>query len=539
MLTPQLSTPTNAAERSGAVRIATSPLAPAPSKRLRRAPLTPAQYAALVTTTSCSQPRDATAHGVFVTRQVRLNATHCADDPLSMPRYVPKRAMYSEYVRNHVDWSALATTLAQRRQRLQFPPRSTCSARQEVWEVAKFARAGYAFNVHNLVTFFGRHWDLNAPVIVGNARYRYSSGAPQCGGLGWSCLLSPHSSCAIEDLPPAKVVVRHRYAKSLPELCKPGGAYNISTGRCACGAGRFPYTTSAAGCARCAELGAEHAEGEEDEGEFRAKLRRCLDAEATFRRYEAGGVLTADARRMVYDAAPGGVTAPGDGFDSMHSGRAPASLVDTMTFFWWHAQHLWLMLRDAPLRPALDSYAASLKLGDSCLAVHVRHGDSILDASRQLKAHGWSAYAGAIRELEEEYGAFERIFLATDDGDIAAAAQRALPASRLVMQALDRSKFTLGAAGDADVKTIDDAAHFDSQDAIMDVAKDIWAMSTCAAFVGTLSSSVGWTVVELQAARRGHYNPFISLDIAYNDGTDTLREGVGRFTIDEDIGWLN
>lgn len=204
-----------------------------------------------------------------------------------------------------------------------------------------------------------------------------------------------------------------------------------------------------------------------------------------------------------------------------------------MSFFWWHAQYLWLMLRDAPLRPVLDRYVASLELGDSCVAVHVRHGDSLLDETRQLKTHRWSAYAEAIRTLEDEYGKFGRIFVATDDGVVAAAAQRTLPASRLVMQAIDRDKFSLNGT------TIDSAPQFDSQSMVLDIARDIWAMSMCSAFVGTLSSSVGWTVVELQAARRGHYNPFISLDIAYNDGTDTLREGVGRNTIDENNGWLN
>ena len=223
-------------------------------RRLRRLPLTPEQYAAHVKMMSCAQPPDADEHGIFVMRQVRFNSTHCRDDPLSRQRYIPRRASYDRYVRNHVDWSILAATLEQQRQRLQFPPRSSCGARTEEWEVGKFSRTGYAFSVHNMVTFMARHWDLNASVIVGNARYRYSSGAPECGGQGWSCLLSPCSSCAIEELPPEKVVVRYRYEKTLPELCKPRGWYNITSGRCVCNAGYFPLRSSSTGCARCADL---------------------------------------------------------------------------------------------------------------------------------------------------------------------------------------------------------------------------------------------------------------------------------------------
>tara|TARA_B110000208_G_C11725309_1_gene414323 strand:- start:118 stop:426 length:309 start_codon:yes stop_codon:yes gene_type:complete len=44
-----------------------------------------------------------------------------------------------------------------------------------------------------------------------------------------------------------------------------------------------------------------------------------------------------------------------------------------------------------------------------------------------------------------------------------------------------------------------------------------------------------------QAVRKGMYTPFISLDIAYNDGLDfpLSHEGIGRFSIDLDAGWVN
>ena len=69
----------------------------------------------------------------------------------------------------------------------------------------------YAYNVWNLVNTAARHWDHKIPVIIGGARYRYSSGNMKCGGWGWNCLLSPLSSCTVRTLPSQHVVVRHRF----------------------------------------------------------------------------------------------------------------------------------------------------------------------------------------------------------------------------------------------------------------------------------------------------------------------------------------
>ena len=70
--------------------------------------------------------------------------------------------------------------------------------------------------------------------------------------------------------------------------------------------------------------------------------------------------------------------------------RAKNSLIDTMGFFWWHAHHLWIMLKDAPRRPELDSWIRSGihggGLGASCIAVHVRHGDSVTVRARSVTA---------------------------------------------------------------------------------------------------------------------------------------------------------
>ena len=47
-------------------------------------------------------------------------------------------------------------------------------------------------------------------------------------------------------------------------------------------------------------------------------------------------------------------------------------------------------------------------------------------------------------------------------------------------------------------ETINDATGWNNEESVVDIAKDIWAMGHCGAFVGTLTSSVAWTVLELQ-----------------------------------------
>ena len=185
------------------------------------------------------------------------------------------------------------------------------------------------------------------------------------------------------------------------------------------------------------------------------------------------------------------------------------------SFFWGMAQYLWLMMREAPARPALDAYVRAIGLSRNCLAVHVRHGDSCFDKSL-MNAHRtcrpWSEYLAAIHELDAAYGPFEHIYVASDDESVATDARATLPPSQLKMQDIDRSFFDL-----ANGATVDDSQKFDDLHAISSIANDIWAMASCEAYVGTQSSAVSWITSGLLVAQRGHYVPMISLDDSFNE----------------------
>ena len=54
-------------------------------------------------------------------------------------------------------------------------------------------------------------------------------------------------------------------------------------------------------------------------------------------------------------------------------------------FVWWHAHVNWFLHKDSPRRASLDEYVASLKLRPSCIAVHIRRGDSCHDETKAYR----------------------------------------------------------------------------------------------------------------------------------------------------------
>lgn len=207
------------------------------------------------------------------------------------------------------------------------------------------------------------------------------------------------------------------------------------------------------------------------------------------------------------------------GFDDAPNEK---SWIFRRTFFWWHAQHLWYLVHDAPDRSALDAWRAGIPLSPTCLAVHVRHGDTCNDVVNNHKVcRPWSEYERRVDEMIKQYGIFDDIYLATDDPDVLDEARRGKYASRLRFQRDFRGELHGG--------DVDGDPRFEEEEHITSVKRDIWALASCQAFVGTMSSSVAWIAYELMVAQRGHYVPFISLDFAFNDEVLT-----GRFRIDDD-----
>jgi len=366
-----------------------------------------------------------------------------------------------------------------------------------------------------------RHWDQGIPVIAGNNGYRFSDGG-RCG-QGWSCHLAALTGCAIEEVPLEHVELWGKYSdwagagadapqppKTLAGVCKPQGTFRIASGRCECKGGTFPWE-GGNGC-RVPPHKRQLEPGEEVDG-------REQEVWEDFER--DAEVFMAPNHKM------GSVMAPGVSDWGMND-RDPAcarktdGLLTKNSFFWWMAHHLWLLMSQAPARKSLDAYVASLGLSRNCMAVHVRHGDSCFDKTI-MNAHRvcrpWSEYLGHIKAVDRKYGPFKHIYVASDDHRVIAEAKATLPADQLVMQDLDRTFFDL-----PETISIDDSEKFDSTNAIDNIAKDIWAMASCEAYVGTQSSSVSWVTSALMVAQKGHYVPMVSLDDAYNEP-----RAVGRF----------
>ena len=59
---------------------------------------------------------------------------------------------------------------------------------------------------------------------------------------------------------------------------------------------------------------------------------------------------------------------------------------------------------------------------------------------------------------------------------------------------------------------LDDNTAIDTLGAALEMHKDLVAMSHCDLFVGSLSSSVAWTVLALMAARHERYAPFVAVE---------------------------
>jgi len=125
-----------------------------------------------------------------------------------------------------------------------------------------------------------------------------------------------------------------------------------------------------------------------------------------------------------------------------------------------------------------------------------------------------------MRTLTLTYGKYSTVYLATDDPDIIKEANAYKSEFNIVFQTIDRSFYVHeGENG------VDGLTSYNEVDKIMEIVRDIWAMSHCHAMVGSMTSSVMWVAYEMMVAKHGHYAPFISIDLPYGH-----HRNVGRYT---------
>jgi len=371
------------------------------------------------------------------------------------------------------------------------------------FHLLKLIQAGIGFNVYLFTNLVSRHLEVDVPVMVNeNSYWRFTDS--NCG-RGYTCHLRNLTKCRVDDVPRDKVVALTHHGWPFPTLanvCGEHGTWIPAKGRCLCRKGYVPQESGQSDPA-CRKL---------KPNEQQPRISDMMD------RFHKWGLT-----------APGEVDVGGSG--------CPYSFVNKRDerykhgYFWWHAQYLNWLITEADNYKNTQGWAKEMGLdhlaGDTCIAVHVRHGDACMDPySKHRTCHSWTEYLAAIEEMERIYGNQKSIFLATDNQTIVDDAVRMNHAGRrLVYQNISRAKYKPRNWGD----TVDVRREFSKPEIVTEFMQDVVGLSMCGYFIGTFTSSVGWITTELQSARLGHYRPFIALDMPYGH-----KKNVGRFPTFED-----
>lgn len=408
---------------------------------------------------------------------IPYNATTCVTDVMDYEYWLPPPDVYNYYTVAHEDWSQDQNDVWERIKKLQEP--ATCNNQE--WHLIKFTSHGFAYNLWNFVFLAARYWDNHSPVLVGNSKYRLTD--TKCG-RGYLCTLSPLTRCRIENIDPAlvKVTGDNRGVLDLGTMCSPGGKYDVELGGCKCAKGYYPW---AQGCSQSPD---------DDRDRWQEQYN---DDPIKFM-----------SSRTYYDTTPGE-------FNWRSNPQSPAddvpedSWAEKRSLTWWHAQHLWYLYKDSPEAKELHEWLETKHMSPTCVAVHVRHNDACSDVSNTWKrCFKFEDYSTQLDIMDGLYGPFEHVYLATDDHAVIEDAQQSRWSSRLIRQEYDRAQYR---------GNVDNEEKFEGDPATRTIKRDIFAMSKCKAFIGTMSSSVAWVTYELMMARHGHYVPFISLHGAFND----------------------
>ena len=382
------------------------------------------------------------------------------------------------------------------------------------WLLLGFLNHGYAYNLYVFSWLAGNYWTHGASVVVGNSKYRFSD--VKCG-KSWSCLWTPLTKCKLQDIDRKRVLIFHGNAASwrdvmtLDQVCRPNGRYSMSTGRCQCEPKFIASRNSSyRGCAPYSSLN--------------LKIDRIKDHIMTWERNDTKlQEQIRDGDELYFAGLAPFESNPHGNANSLHD-------VVSMTrvkygFIWEHAHWLWYLHRDAPKRKELDKFLHSVGLrpntAQHSVGVHVRHGDSCHDIYQTHRVClPLSKYMESVKKLEAVYGKFDVVYLATDDPKVVNDTR--LPEYRsykFVYQGIDRTMYETDDHNGVDIRE-----EFNEPDIVMEIARDIWALAHCKAFVGSFASSVAWVAYELSIARNGHYTPFVSVDMPF-----AHKKNIGRF----------
>eukprot|EP00924_Labyrinthula_sp_SR-Ha-C_P001452 augustus_masked-scaffold_55-processed-gene-0.4-mRNA-1 protein AED:0.09 eAED:0.10 QI:0/0/0/1/1/1/2/0/574 len=361
------------------------------------------------------------------------------------------------------------------------------------WNLLGWLHHGYAYNLYVFTWNAGDHWANKVPVLTSNSKYRFSD--VECG-KSWSCILSPLSrTCSIDDVAQENILVYydnsdHRQVMSLNQVCEPYGRYNSSTGRCECDKGFMPSRNGAyTGCAPYSSF------------DFEKVPRRRHHKDV----WEA---TAPDIRAAVRegDDVYFSQLAPAEVNPGTNSGNRihvkPTELRVKWGFLWEHAHYLYFLHKDAPQLPEIERRLSKsgFSSGKRSVGMHVRHGDSCHDKYQTHRTClDLDAFMKAVQKLEAKYGKYDQIFIATDDEKVISDTHEyEKHGYKFVYQKIDRFLYEHGDEHGVDVRK-----EFNNPELVLDIATDIWGISSCDAFVGSFASSVAWVAYELMLAKKG------------------------------------
>lgn len=323
------------------------------------------------------------------------------------------------------------------------------------------------------------------PAVFSNFKWKFADEDRRCG-RGYSCWMRM-SRCLLEDIPLDNVgywdvgTCQKRIDKGLCALstaCQPHGYYNISNGYCHCSEG---YGSARQTCRKNA-------------------------------RTNWGQPSTGLANIEGSTQQPGSPSAAPSG--------PPTGALSGLKHIDVHKFGMPLVLRymfDGPALRGLDGKLEKSNRADGareCITVQIRHGDACRDKLGGLKriCHPPEVYVRQVAKLIKFYGGSPYVFLATDNDDIVdpIIADFAKLGLETRLGDFDRGKYV-------SQRLIDYNANVMGKQGAMEIMYDIWAMSKCDMFVGSMLASPFKVAWQLAAGRKGYFPPFISVETPLGD----------------------
>jgi len=188
--------------------------------------------------------------------------------------------------------------------------------------------------------------------------------------------------------------------------------------------------------------------------------------------------------------------------------------VKSMGHFWFRAQILrYMWVPQEATQGHTEALRHSMQAGSdffsqhAVIGVHVRRGDSC-HAEEGLSCHALGKYMDAVQALSKQYGA-TRVFLATDDEEVASTAAREYPQFQFATASIDRLRYNNTVFIGRRLAT----GEFAETSEGLDVISEVTLLSQSDFFVGQFTSNLARVAYMLMATRLGYLPPFVSLDV--------------------------